>query len=448
MKKNSVRPIHIIAVILVLIASAVWTYNGIITETITVSYIVDAVMLILILILILGNKDKTKRSVDHDNYMNWITEGSITDYNKLTVSISDLEDLVNLAVDLGKRVIHDIKLGKYFVLAEDMTYIYTPGLTIPLLNSKQQLGKLLIDRGTITQGQLDTALFYQKRIGCKLGEALMALSFIDETVLYSSLAAQQRIDYYELDTQKEVTDTSWLAKMSVNKAQALQALPLGFREDGKRAVACGETAKAGIEIALQEILGSEIYVVAASPSCIYEILEKIKNRDKPLRKFAEILQNHKVEACERISEMEWEQFISVYNNGKIDVNIFLKATGIVDPVFIAQVPDNNASINWLIGKNVINGQIVNLMTTLNKLIHKQDRETRQSKLIPDLLDLLEESYYITGETADWVYEKSEEQDELTIQLLKNNYCVAEETIDCALLMLGSLNNLLNKPKIF
>jgi hypothetical protein len=99
-------------------------------------------------------------------------------------------------------------------------------------------------------------------------------------------------------------------------------------------------------------------------------------------------------------------------------------------------------------KNVINGQIVNLMTTLNKIIRKQDRETRQSKLIPELLDLLEEAYYITSETADWVYEKSEEQDELVIQLLESNYFASEETIQYAVLMLDSLKNILNKPKIF
>ena len=87
-----------------------------------------------------------------------------------------------------------------------MTYIHDPGLTNPFIDNKQQLGKILIDRGLIQPEQLETGLYYQKRIGCRLGESLIALGFIDETILYSTLAAQQKIAYYELDTKKEITE--------------------------------------------------------------------------------------------------------------------------------------------------------------------------------------------------------------------------------------------------
>ena len=448
MRKNRLRTIYIVAAIIVLIASTTWTYSSIYTNTRTVSYVVDVTILIMILILIFSNIGKAKFSVDHDNYMDWITEGNVGDYNKLIANILSLEGLVKLAVDLDKRVIHDAKLGKYYVLAEEITYIHDPGLINPLLDNKQQLGKLLIERGIIRLEQLETGLFYQKRIGCRLGETLIALGFIDETILYSTLAAQQNIAYFELDTKKELTDTSWLANMSANKAQALQTLPLGYRSDGKFVVACGETAKAGMAIALQEILGTEVYLIAACPSHINQILEKVKNQEKLKRKYTEIFRDYKIEAYERISEKEWVQFTSMYYKGKIDITIFLKASGIVDSVLISQVPDNDTIINWLISKGLINGQIVNLIKTLDKLTNKQDRISRQNKVIPDLLDFLEAAYYITSETADWIYNESIEKDKPIEELLESNYLVAAETIEYAFLILDSLKSILNKNKIF
>jgi hypothetical protein len=448
MKKNLANPILIIASILVLIVSAAWTYNSIHTNHIAVSYVVDVITLIMIILLIFSKNGKLKKSLDHDNYMDLITEGNIMSYNKLIVNISSLEDLVKLAVDLDKRVIHDAKLGKYFVLAEDMTYIHEPGLINPLLDKKQQLGKLLIERGVLQPEQLETGLFYQKRIGCKLGEALISLGFIDETILFSTLAAQQNIAYYELDTKKELADTSWIANMSINKARALQALPLGFRSDGTLVVACGETAKVGIAIALQEILGVGIYVVATRPSHIYEILEKLENREKLKRKFIDVDRDRKVEAYMRISDKEWEQFINKYYKGKIDTIIILKAMGLIDSALIAQVPENDSVINWLTNKNLINGQVMNLIKATNKLISEENGDSRKGKMVPDLLDLLEKAYYITSETADWAYNESEVQDKPVEQLLESNYLVALETIEYAVLVLNSLKSILNKTKIY
>jgi hypothetical protein len=448
MKRNRMKPIYIIVAILALISSVAGIYLSIHTDTITASYILDVVTIIMILILIFIKNGKAKISVNHDNYMDWITDGSVVNNTKLIVNISSLEDLVKLAVDLDKRVIHDAKQGKYFVIAEDVSYIHELGLTNPILNNKQQLGKLLIGRGIIQQEQLETSLFYQRRINCRLGEALIALGFIDEAILYSTLAAQQNIAYYELDTKKDFDDTSWLTKMNINKARALQALPLGYRSDGKFVVACGDTAKAGMALTLQEILGIEIYVIAACPSHIYQILEKIENRERPKRKYSELFRDYKVDAYDRITQNEWIQFTNMYYKGKIDMTIFLKATGIVDPVLLAQVPANETIINWLTSKNLISGQVVNFIKTLDKMTNELDGNSRKTKVIPDLLDLLEEAFYITSETADWVYIESDELDQPIDQILVDNYMVSNETIDYAVLILESLNSILNKPKIF
>lgn len=447
MKKSRFNLVQIITILLALVASIAWTISSIHRSTITLSYIVDAVILILLVIVILG-RNRNKTMIDHENHMDWITEGSVENYNKTIVTITSLEKLIDLAVELDDKIIHDTKLAKYFLPAKNVTYIYQPDLVNPILDNKQQLGKLLIDRGSIRQEQLETGLFYQRRIGCRLGEALIALGFIDETVLYSTLAAQHNIAYYELDPNKEITDTSWISKLGLHKAQTLQVLPLGYRKDNLLVVACGETAKTGISIALAEMLETEVYVVAACPSYIFQVLEKLENNEKSKRKYSEHKWDRRVEAYERISSKEWEQFMTTYHKGRIDAFLFLKASGFVDASAISQAPDNETIINWLIGKNLYNPQIINLFKTLDKLVKKQDYTSKQEKIVPDLLDLLESAYYITEEAADWIFNESEEQDIPIDQLLVSNYLVAAETVEYALIMIATLKSIISKPKIF
>jgi hypothetical protein len=367
--------------------------------------------------------------------------------SKLSVGIKSLEDLVKLARDLDTRVIHDAKLGKYFVLTQDMTYIHDPGL-VSSLDNKPQLGKILLERGLLQPEQLETGLYYQKRIGSKLGESLIALGFIDETILYSTLAAQQNISYYELDTKRDYSDTSWMSNMSLNKARVLQALPLGTRVDGKLVVACGETAKAGITLALKEALGTDIYVVAARPSHIYEILDKIEKQEKERNGFGQLLKERKTEAYERLDEKEWETFSSAYFNGKIDAALFIKATGLIDTFQYSKIPNSEHAMGWLTGKCLINGQVASLITTLDHIIASQDKATRQKKVIPELVELLRNAYYLSEEGAKWITAEHQQTDLPMKQLLECNYMVSAETIEYAELILATLKSLINKAKIF
>jgi hypothetical protein len=431
-----------------LMASIVWTYKSFKSNTATITYLVDAFIIILLVVLLIKNNSKTKIAVDHSNYLEWITDGNIESCSKLSVSIITLEDLVRLAIDLNKRVIHDSKLGKYFVLAEDMTYIHDPGMSNPLNDNKSQLGRLLIERGLIQAEQLETGLYYQKRIGCKLGESLLALGFIDETALYCTLATQQKNAFYELDSKTEYKDIAWTSKMSVNKAKALQALPLGYRSDGKLVIACGDASKAGVTAALKEMFGEEIYTVASRPSKIYEILNKIDATIKDYNGYALLIKERKIEAYERLTDNEWEQFTSAYYDGKIDTYLFIKSTGLVDPLQLAQIPNKEIIISWLIGKGLINGQIANLIKSFERINSKQKKEARQSKVIPSLVELLQEAHYINPDEADWAVRKAEQVGWSINQILIEDYLATADTIDYAMLILASLKSIINKAKIY
>jgi hypothetical protein len=165
--------------------------------------------------------------------------------------------------------------------------------------------------------------------------------------------------------------------------------------DGKMVVACGETAKAGITLALKEALSTDIYVVAARPSHIYEILDKIEKHEMEKNGLDQILKEHKTEANERLDDKEWETFMSAYNNGKIDIALFIKATGLIDDFQYSTIPSAEYTIGWLTGKSLINGQVASLITTLDQMIANQDKESRQKGVIPELIVLLQKAYYLS-----------------------------------------------------
>ncbi|MBI4972577.1 MAG: hypothetical protein HZC16_02025 [Candidatus Omnitrophica bacterium] len=62
----------------------------------------------------------------------------------------------------------------------------------------KQLGELLIERGIITQEQLEKALTYQKERGGLIGEILVELGFASEEDIAQSLTAQYGFPYLPL----------------------------------------------------------------------------------------------------------------------------------------------------------------------------------------------------------------------------------------------------------
>jgi hypothetical protein len=130
---------------------------------------VDALLLLLLFLLISANTiKKSKELKEHRRFKEWITEGSVDVKDKLSINILSLEGLVDLAIDLDKRVIFDPTVHKYYVLTEDLVYIYDSERSRALLENKEMLGKLLLKRGLITAEQLEMGLYYQKKNGIKL----------------------------------------------------------------------------------------------------------------------------------------------------------------------------------------------------------------------------------------------------------------------------------------
>jgi type IV pilus assembly protein PilB len=74
---------------------------------------------------------------------------------------------------------------------------------------EDKIGEVLVERGIITQKQLDQALDYQRSIGGKLGTILVKLRFVKEEQLTSLLADQQALSSVKLadiEVTKELMD--------------------------------------------------------------------------------------------------------------------------------------------------------------------------------------------------------------------------------------------------
>jgi len=66
-----------------------------------------------------------EEAVYRARYDEWISEGDFpTDAGKQYVYINSLEDLVDIAIDSGKRVIHDPELETYGVVDDDLVYYH------------------------------------------------------------------------------------------------------------------------------------------------------------------------------------------------------------------------------------------------------------------------------------------------------------------------------------
>jgi len=405
-------------------------------------FILDMVLLILIFVLIFRKKEESNTALQHKRFKEWITEGSVDPRGKYSINVFSLEGLVDLAIDMDRRVIFDPKVRKYYVMEENMLYVYDPEHNKALVDNKEQIGKLLVKRGIISPEQLETGLFYQQRVGGKLGESLIALGFLNETTLYCTLAAQLGFDYFELHENTDTIDKKWIDVIGVERARIFQVMPLGNRADGKLVVACGDVSRQGLNEALEELFHNEVYIVAAKPSAIYGMLNYIQ---KSYGNYI-ICDSPEDEGClipaERLSKQEREEFKESYYRGNVMYDLLLKASGKADSFIIEQASRYDNILNWMVNNNIVNDEFVNLLKGLSKIVESMDSKNRRENQIPELTEILLKANYLTNDTMEWIHNEFNGSELPIEDFMKRNYLVSEETIDNAVLILKTLRSIL------
>ncbi|QFU82448.1 DUF5305 domain-containing protein [Natronorubrum aibiense] len=72
------------------------------------------------------DEEAARRAVHEQRYAEWISRGSIPmwvgDYH---ISLDTLEDVVDVAIDTNKRVVHDRQRGLFAVVGDDVVYYYS-----------------------------------------------------------------------------------------------------------------------------------------------------------------------------------------------------------------------------------------------------------------------------------------------------------------------------------
>jgi len=134
------------------------------------------------------------------------------------------------------------------------------------------VGKYFLDRGKITQTQLDLALKHRAEFGLKLGQSLVELGFVDEADMVEALKHQARFPCIHLTSG--IVDARAAHKLDGQVARRLHAMVLN-EIAGHTTVALEDPSDAQALEELERLLGSRIFPVYAQPSAILAQVERV-----------------------------------------------------------------------------------------------------------------------------------------------------------------------------
>ncbi len=141
-----------------------------------------------------------------------------------------------------------------------------------MLGQKRRLGDILIEKGLITEQDLNKALTIQNKSGEKLGEILLKMGTIKEEDLYSALAEIYNVPYVNLEDVAIDADTVRLVPEHI--CRRYKVIPL--RMDGDRiVVAMSNPVNIYALDDIRIITGKEVDPVLAPERQILQSLDKI-----------------------------------------------------------------------------------------------------------------------------------------------------------------------------
>lgn len=138
---------------------------------------------------------------------------------------------------------------------------------------RKLIGQMLVERGHITDEQLEEALEAQKQSTQRLGEILMDLGSVEEAALYECLAEQLSVPYVNL--AKIAADPNVAGLITREMATRYVALPLKRGDEGTIQVAMAEPTDV---IALDDLkmkLQVQVEPALASAQAIEKAIDKV-----------------------------------------------------------------------------------------------------------------------------------------------------------------------------
>jgi hypothetical protein len=129
-----------------------------------------------------------------------------------------------------------------------------------------QLGELLIEKGLITQAQLDEALTERRLQGGLLGEALVRLGFVFEDELARTLAEQAAVPFVNLEANS--VDRYAAGTLPRSLGESLPALPVRFTPEGDLVIAVADPTDETLLPRFREAINCPMVLTVAAASSI------------------------------------------------------------------------------------------------------------------------------------------------------------------------------------
>ncbi|MCW2571036.1 MAG: type secretory pathway, ATPase PulE/Tfp pilus assembly pathway, ATPase PilB [Frankiales bacterium] len=127
----------------------------------------------------------------------------------------------------------------------------------------KQLGDILLEGGHVTADQLDKAVEEQRRLGRSLGRVLVDLGVLTEGQLVAALATQIGLKFVDLSDYP--VDGSAVSRVPDVVCRRHNALPIGY-EDGRLVVAMADPANVFAVDDIRSMTGMEVKPVVATKS--------------------------------------------------------------------------------------------------------------------------------------------------------------------------------------
>jgi type IV pilus assembly protein PilB len=131
---------------------------------------------------------------------------------------------------------------------------------------RPRLGSLLLEKGLLTDEQLDDALRERSEKGGLLGEILVRQGVIFEDELARVLGAQAGLPFADLDTVS--VDRQAASTLPPELGEELCALPMRFTPDGGIVVAVSDPLDSSLLPQLQLALDGRVELAVATASSI------------------------------------------------------------------------------------------------------------------------------------------------------------------------------------
>ncbi|HVW79661.1 MAG TPA: ATPase, T2SS/T4P/T4SS family [Mycobacteriales bacterium] len=143
----------------------------------------------------------------------------------------------------------------------------------------KQLGDILLEDGLVTQDQLSDAYDEHQRVGRALGRVLVDRGVLTESQLVAALA--QQIGMRFVDLTEFAVDGAALAQVPQPVCRRYNALPIGY-EDGKLLVAMSDPANVFALDDMRSITGLEIKPVVATKADVVAAINRYHRADSDL----------------------------------------------------------------------------------------------------------------------------------------------------------------------